>query len=148
MNKNIIFVSTGRTAGRSYPAHDLLEGYAVTFYDLHASRERESRNPNSPTDQANRGRTAERLRILEAKEQELRQKVEALIEMCETPDEREMLRMRYMMLMDWTSIARILYGDEPGFIDGKEYRHRALCLHQDVMRNLENKIRNKEENKV
>ena len=39
MNRNPIFVTTGRAAGHSYPAHELLEGYAVTLYDLDVSRE-------------------------------------------------------------------------------------------------------------
>lgn len=34
MNKNPIFVTNARVAGHSYPAHELLESYAVTLYDL------------------------------------------------------------------------------------------------------------------
>ena len=41
--------------------------------------------------------------------------------------------MRYLMLMDWATIARVLYGDKPGFYDGKMYRQRALMLHKDTM---------------
>ena len=78
-------------------------------------------------------RAAGRLRILEEKERDLREKAEALISKCQTPDEREMLRMRYLMLMDWATIARVLYGDKPGFYDGKMYRQRALMLHKDTM---------------
>lgn len=37
------------------------------------------------------------------------------------------------MLMDWATIARVLYGDKPGFYDGKMYRQRALMLHKDTM---------------
>ena len=79
------------------------------------------------------------------KERDLREKAEALILKCQTPDEREMLRMRYLMLMDWATIARVLYGDEPDFYDGKAYRHRALCLHQNTMIWLEKELRTEEE---
>lgn len=107
MNRNPIFVTTGRAAGHSYPAHELLEGYAVTLYDLDVSRERQLRAATSSTEQANRARNAGRLQILEEKERDLREKAEALILKCQTPDEREMLRMRYLMLMDWATIARV-----------------------------------------
>lgn len=133
MNRNPKFVTTGRAAGHSYPAHELLESYAVTLYDLDVSRERQLRAATSSTEQANRARNAGRLRILEEKERDLREKAEALISKCQTPDEREMLRMRYLMLMDWATIARVLYGDKPGFYDGKMYRQRALMLHKDTM---------------
>lgn len=125
MNRNPIFVTTGRAAGHSYPAHELLEGYAVTLYDLDVSRERQLRAATSSTEQANRARNAGRLQILEEKERDLREKAEALILKCQTPDEREMLRMRYL--------------------DGKAYRHRALCLHQDTMVWLEKELRTEEE---
>lgn len=128
-----------------YPAHELLEGYAVTLYDLDVSRERQLRAATSSTEQANRARNAGRLQILEEKERDLREKAEALILKCQTPDEREMLRMRYLMLMDWATIARVLYGDEPDFYDGKAYRHRALCLHQNTMIWLEKELRTEEE---
>ena len=49
--------------------------------------------------------------------------------------------MRYLMLMDWATIARVLYGDEPDFYDGKAYRQRALCLHQNTMVWLEKELR-------
>ena len=123
MNKNPIFVTNARVAGHSYPAHELLESYAVTLYDLDVSRERQLRAATSSTEQANRSRNAGRLRVLEEKERDLREKAEALISKCQTPDEREMLRMRY----------RVLYGDKPGFYDGKMYRQRALMLHKDTM---------------
>ena len=103
MNRNPIFVTTGRAAGHSYPAHELLESYAVTLYDLDVSRERQLRAATSSTEQANRARNAGRLQILEEKERDLREKAEALILKCQTPDEREMLRMRYLMLMDWAT---------------------------------------------
>lgn len=73
------------------------------------SRERQLRAATSSTEQANRARNAGRLQILEEKERDLREKAEALILKCQTPDEREMLRMRYLMLMDWATIARVLY---------------------------------------
>ena len=79
MNRNPIFVTTGRAAGHSYPAHELLEGYAVTLYDLDVSRERQLRVATSSTEQANRARNAGRLQILEEKERDLREKAEALI---------------------------------------------------------------------
>lgn len=145
MNRNPIFVTTGRAAGHSYPAHELLESYAVTLYDLDVSRERQLRAATSSTEQANRARNAGRLRILEEKERDLREKAEALISKCQTPDEREMLRMRYLMLMDWATIARVLYGDKPGFYDGKMYRQRALMLHKDTMVWLEKELRTEEE---
>ena len=140
MNKNPIFATNARVAGHSYPAHELLESYAVTLYDLDVSRERQLRAVTSSTEQANRARNAGRLRILEEKERDLREKAEALISKCQTPDEREMLRMRYLMLMDWATIARVLYGDEPGFYDGKMYRQRALMLHKDTMVWLEKRL--------
>jgi len=133
VNKNPIFVTNARVAGHSYPAHELLESYAATLYDLDVSRERQLRAATSSTEQANRSRNAGRLRVLEEKERDLREKAEALISKCQTPDEREMLRMRYLMLMDWATIARVLYGDKPGFYDGKMYRQRALMLHKDTM---------------
>lgn len=116
-----------------------------TLYDLDVSRERQLRAATSSTEQANRARNAGRLQILEEKERDLREKAEALILKCQTPDEREMLRMRYLMLMDWATIARVLYGDEPDFYDGKAYRHRALCLHQNTMIWLEKELRTEEE---
>ena len=133
VNKNPIFLTNARVAGHSYPAYELLESYAVTLYDLDVSRERQLRAATSSTEQANRSRNAGRLRVLEEKERDLREKAEALISKCQTPDEREMLRMRYLMLMDWATIARVLYGDKPGFYDGKMYRQRALMLHKDTM---------------
>ena len=122
----------------------LLIGYAVTLYDLDVSRERQLRAATSSTEQANRARNAGRLRILEEKERDLREKAEALISKCQTPDEREMLRMRYLMLMDWATIARVLYGDKPGFYDGKMYRQRALMLHKDTMVWLEKGLQTEE----
>ena len=145
MNRNPIFVTTGRAAGHSYPAHELLESYAVTLYDLDVSRERQLRAATSSTEQANRARNAGRLQILEEKERDLREKAEALILKCQTLDERAVLRMRYLMLMDWATIARVLYGDEPDFYDGKAYRQRALCLHQNTMIWLEKELRTEEE---
>ena len=144
MIKNTRFVSTARIAGQDYPAHDALEQYAVTLCDLDACRQRERRSASSPTSQANRTRYVDQLRILEAREKELRARAEALIGKCETPDEREMLRMRYLLIMDWTTIARVLYSDEPDFFNGKEYRHRALCLHQAAMRHLEGTLKNED----
>ena len=68
VNKNPIFVTNARVAGHSYPAHELLESYAVALYDLDVSRERQLRAATSSTEQANRARNAGRLRILEEKE--------------------------------------------------------------------------------
>lgn len=101
MNRNPIFVTTGRAAGHSYPAHELLEGYAVTLYDLDVSRERQLRAATSSTEQANRARNAGRLQILEEKERDLREKAEALILKCQTPDERDTHNMNlYFMLSE------------------------------------------------
>ena len=144
MNRNLIFATSARVADRSYPAHELLESYAVTLYDLDVSRERQLRAATSSTEQANWVRNAARFQFLEKKERDLREKAEALILKCQTPDEREMLRMRYLMLMDWATIARVLYGDEPDFYIGKAYRHRAICLHQETMKWLEQELRAEE----
>ena len=138
----MLFRKFGRIPGKDYPAHDILESYATALYDLYARMEHQHKAPAPGTlsQQANAARNDKRLAELEEKERTLREKAEELLACCVTPDEREALRMRYMMLMDWDSIAAVLYGDEPDYFFGREYRHRALCLHHEAMSVLEKTI--------
>ena len=80
---------------------------------------------------------ADEIKIAIENHRNRRKHIEKAIAELEKPEEKAVLRARYLDLMDWKSVAGVLFGDRYDFVDREDsYLRRMYKIHSSALVNL------------